>query len=145
MAPKLLAYLARATLVNQYATHYPAAEILKDQQIILLFFSSVHDADTALVEQLVDLYRTVHAHHIRLEVVHVPTDVFEPQARDCFAAQGNWYTLPHGSGAIDELLVIYNVIGTPSIMVIKRDGSIISREGDDDLRKYGSNALVAWS
>lgn len=145
MPPKLMTYLARAQLINQYGTKFPASEILKDQQLIVLYFASVHDKDTALMERLRHLYETVRANSIRLEIVYVPTDLDAVQAQACFGQQGGWYSLLHGATVIDELLVVYNIIGTPTISVVKRDGTIVSRCGEDDLRTYGSNALVAWS
>lgn len=144
MAPKLLTYLARTELINQYGTRYPAAEILNGQQIILLYFASTHDEKPDLLEHLRNVYEAAQSHNIRLEVLHVPTDMTDTEAKACFATHGNWYSLLFGTDAISELLVIYNVIGTPTVTVIRRDGSIISREGDADLRKYGRNALAAW-
>lgn len=145
MPPKLMTYLARAELINQYGTKFPASEILKDQQLIVLYFASVRDKDFDLLDRLRRLYETVRSNSLRVEIVYVPTDTDATEAAQCFGEQGGWYSLLHGANVIDEMLVVYNIIGTPTISVIKRDGTIVSRNGDEDLRTYGSNALVAWS
>lgn len=145
MAPKLWPTLANNDLINQYGTHLPATDILKDQKIILLYYSSIQDTDVELLAKLRTTYDVVQKHCIRLEVVFVPTDIEAANARQCFAQHGNWYTLPHGCNTIEELLITYGVTWTPAILAIKRDGTIISRTGVADLREYGANALVAWS
>lgn len=149
MAPQLLTYLARATVVNQFGTTFPASEILKDQHIILLYFASINDTDADLLDRMRRLYEVVHRQatsKLRLEVLHVPIDVDPSHGRNSFAAQaGRWYSLEPGSVATVELMVFFNVIGTPTIMAMKPDGSLISRFAERDLRRYGSNALTAWS
>lgn len=149
MAPQLLSYLARATVVNQFGTTFPANDILKDQHIILLYFASVNDTDTDLLERLHRLDETMQhqeGNKLRMEVLHVPIDVNPEHGRHSFAAQaGLWYSLVPNTISITELLVFFNVIGTPTIMAVKPDGSLISRFAERDLRQYGSNALTAWS
>lgn len=150
MAPQLLSYLDRATIVNQFGTTFPASDILKDQHIILLYFASVNDTDADLLARLRRLYEAAYrlegGSKLRMEVLHVPIDVDPAHGRASFAAQaGLWYSLVPGSLAITELLVFFNVIGTPTIMAVKPDGSLISRFAERDLRLYGSNALTAWS
>lgn len=145
MAPKLLSYLAHNKIMNRYHTISQATAILKDMQRIVLFFSSVNDTDTELLSQLIRLHATAREHHIRLEVLFVPTDLIEEDAWACFARQGDWFALTHQSDAIFLLLSLYEVTGTPRIVVIQRDGRVVSEDGAADIRQYGINAMVAWT
>lgn len=145
MAPKLLSYLAENKIINRYHSVYPAAEILKDMQRIVLFFISIKDTDTELIGKLVRLHETARDNHIRLEVLFVPTDLTEEEGLACFARQGNWYSLAHQADVIFLLLQMYEVTATPRIVVIQRDGKVVSDDGAEDLRQYGTNAIVAWT
>lgn len=145
MAPKLLSYLADNNIINRYHTVYPASAILKDMQQIVLFFASISDTDTELIRKLIRLHETVQENHIRLEVLFVPTDLSKEDALACFERQGKWYSLTHQADVIFLLMHMYEVTGTPRIVVIQRDGKVVSDDGAADIRQYGTNAIVAWT
>lgn len=145
MAPKLLSYLADNQIFNRYHSVYPALAVLKDMHRIVLFFASVKDTDTELVKKLIRLHETAQKNHVRLEVLLVPTDLSEDDANECFARQGNWYSLAHQTDVIFLLQHMYEVTGTPRIVVIQRDGQVVSDDGAADIQQYGTNAIVAWT
>lgn len=145
MAPKLLPYLANNKIINRYHSVYPANQVLKDMQRIVLFFASVNDTDIELLSKLIRLHETAKEHNIRLEVLFVPTDLTEEDALACFARQGDWYSLAHQADVIFLLLHMYEVTGTPRIVVIQRDGRVVSEDGAADIRQYGTDAIVAWT
>lgn len=100
----------------------------------------------SLLQQLTKVYQDAESSpHIRLEIVFVPVDRTEEEANDCFKNHGYWYALPLDETAtITELMYAYDVSSSPSLVVIKKDGKVISRLGAEDIARYGSDVVVAW-
>lgn len=145
MQPKLISYLANYDIINRYRSVYPAKSVLKDMQRIVLFFASVKDTDTELISKLIQLHKTAKENLIRIEVLFVATDLAEEDAWECFNRQGDWFSLEHNPDAIFLLVNMYEITGTPKIVVIQRDGKVVSDDGAADIQQYGTDAIVAWT
>lgn len=149
MNNNLIGYLKELKVINKYQTTFDAKAIFKDIKIIVLFYSSVRDTrqeHTEVLKKLISLHKLAHEKCLRLEVLHIPTDLCQEQANACFIRQGNWYSLYADSNTsiVNEFLFLYGISSTPRIIAINRDGSIISRYGYEDILKYGNGALDCW-
>ena len=146
--PKFLNFLNNSNFINKFQTCIFTKSIFKDMKAIVLYFSSIKDAENVdhcnLLKKLIRLHSTALNRDIRLEVLFVPTDLSSVDASNCFIKHGNWYSLCHGQQAIFELIFTYEITSTPSIVVIKNDGQVISRTAANEIIEYGSNAICAW-
>ena len=54
-------------------------------------------------------------------------------------SHGNWYALPHGAGEAQSLSGQFGVRGIPALIVVAMDGSIISKDGRQEVSSLGEN------
>ncbi|KAJ1347530.1 hypothetical protein KIN20_002607 [Parelaphostrongylus tenuis] len=80
------------------------------------------------------------------EIVFVSFDRAEADLKDYMKeSHGNWYFLPFGSSKIQELATKYSVSGIPTLIIIKSDGSEVTKNGKKDVQgKAPKAALSAW-
>ncbi|VDK88387.1 unnamed protein product [Onchocerca ochengi] len=58
---------------------------------------------------------------------------------------GDWYCIPFGSSEIEKLKNKYEVAGIPMLIVIKSDGTVVTKNGRTDVSgKTPSEALSGW-
>lgn len=158
---KMLSCLRKSKVVNKFNTVYDAFNIFKDARLIVLYFASTYDSDRpqsvrldgtvtekpSILQQLISLHKEADAsENVRLEVLFVPVDDEPEEARQCFESHGFWYalTIEHSSDAIFELKNMYEITASPSVVVILKNGKVVSRLAGDDMDRYGNNAVVAW-
>ena len=50
---------------------------------------------------------------------------------------GSWYAIPHGSQLIEDLNETYEVQGIPRLVVVRKDGGVVSMNARLELQKKG--------
>lgn len=55
-----------------------------------------------------------------------------------------WYAIPVQTPTIGELQMQYNVTYEPQIIVVTRDGVIVTKNGRSELEEYGNNVIIKW-
>ncbi|CCD62937.2 Thioredoxin domain-containing protein [Caenorhabditis elegans] len=91
---------------------------------------------------LKDFYEEVNE---EFEIVFVSSDRSESDLKmymkEC---HGDWYHIPHGNGAKQKLSTKYGVSGIPALIIVKPDGTEITRDGRKDVQ-MGTNpkAIIA--
>lgn len=80
-----------------------------------------------------------------MEIIYVSSDTDSEIMINHFKDQHHgWYAVPINEGTITELQLQYNITHEPQIVVVNKDGSIISRKGKMDLLQLGINVIVKW-
>jgi len=56
----------------------------------------------------------------------------------------NFYALPHGSDAANDLKKKFEVRGIPSLVIVDADGNTITKNGRGDVSSNPSGAVANW-
>ena len=56
----------------------------------------------------------------------------------------NWYTIPHRSDAANALKKKFEVRGIPSLVIVDKNGTTITKNGRGDVSKNPTGALADW-
>ncbi|VEN48832.1 unnamed protein product [Callosobruchus maculatus] len=123
-----------------------AVKYLKNAKIVIYFFSASWVENTRdLVDKLKTLYDENLKRNTKMEIIYVSADTEETHFQKDLSKQGPWAAIPFKNNAADTLRWRYDITCLPQIVVVKKDGSIISRKGKDELEKLGINVIVTWS
>lgn len=75
-----------------------------------------------------------------VEVIFVSSDRSEQEMRSYLSeSHGNWYALPHGAPEGQTLSGQFGVRGIPALVVVAGDGSVISKDGRQEISSLGQN------
>jgi len=117
-----------------------------ENKVVALYFSAHWCGPCrAFTPVLKDFYEELTGTN-ELEIVFVSFDR-TPGDLDKYLAEahGNWLYVPHGNDAIQTLADKYGVSGIPALVVIKPDGSVITKEGRSDVQsKPPKVTLSKW-
>ncbi|KAL3078063.1 hypothetical protein niasHT_033785 [Heterodera trifolii] len=60
-------------------------------------------------------------------------------------SHGDWLYIPHGSEHIETLSKKFGISGIPALVVLKKDGTLVTKDGRADVQNLSpSNAMAKW-
>ncbi|XP_023018921.2 nucleoredoxin-like protein 2 [Leptinotarsa decemlineata] len=121
------------------------SDYLKDTKILIFFFSASWVRTDDLVKNLKNLYEENQNRNAGMEIIYVSSDTDEKAFTRDFSEQGPWCAVPFKSNTSDELRWKFNITCLPQVIVVKTDGTMISRKGKGELEKLGVNVIVTWT
>ena len=81
-----------------------------------------------------------------MEVVFVSSDRSQADMNTYMReSHGDWLALAHGSPEVSSLSGMFGVRGIPALIVVTRDGEVISRDGRQDVMSLGASAFSTWN
>ncbi|XP_050503375.1 nucleoredoxin-like protein 2 [Diabrotica virgifera virgifera] len=92
-----------------------------------------------------ELYAENLKKNIGMEIIYVSADTTEEMYEQGIADQGPWCAIPFEDDISVELRYRYDVTSMPQLVVVKKDGTIISAKGKRELESLGNNVLVTWT
>ena len=74
----------------------------------------------------------------------MPSDMvaLKPEIMYMKESHGDWFGVEHGSGLVQDLEKQFNVIDIPTLVVLKADGTVISKDGIKAVCTQGPRPLV---
>ncbi|CAG9822922.1 unnamed protein product [Phaedon cochleariae] len=117
----------------------------KAKKILIYFFSAAWAPAIDVIARLKSLYVENLNRNTRMEIIFVSSDTDESTFNQYFAEQGPWCAIPFRSAICDELRWMYGITCLPQIIVIRTDGTVITRKGKDELESLGNNVIVCWA
>ena len=60
-------------------------------------------------------------------------------------SHGDWLALPHGSPEVSALSGMFGVRGIPALIVVTREGEVVTRDGRQDVMSLGASAFSTWN
>ena len=78
-----------------------------------------------------------------VELIFVSSDRSEGEMMSYLReSHGDWYALPHGAGEAQSLSAQYGVRGIPALVIVAMDGTVLSRDGRQEVTSQGLLTLV---
>ncbi|KAG5898170.1 hypothetical protein JTB14_013214 [Gonioctena quinquepunctata] len=122
-----------------------APEYLKTTKILIFFFSASWVPSYELIEKLKDLYEENRRRNTGMEIIYVSSDTERRSFNRDFNEQGPWCAIPFKSNTSHELRWKFDITSLPQLVVVKSDGTMVSRKGKSEIERLGNNVIVAWT
>jgi len=118
------------------------SKVLKDKIVGIYFSAQWCPPCRGFTPSLVD-FRNNNSEEF--EVVFVSSDRSKAdQLKYMEKYNMNFYALPHGSDAANELKKKFEVRGIPSLVIVDADGNTITKNGRGDVSSNPSGAIADW-
>uniref|UniRef100_A0A1W7RA19 Nucleoredoxin-like protein 2 n=1 Tax=Hadrurus spadix TaxID=141984 RepID=A0A1W7RA19_9SCOR len=139
-------YIKGKTLVKKDKTEVGADESLADVEIVGFYFSAHWCPPCrAFTPVLADAYEEMKESGSKFEVVFVTSDRDEQSMYDYMKeCHGDWLAVPFGSETIRDLKQKYSVTGIPTLVIVKKDGTLITKDGRSAVQSNGAQAYKSW-
>lgn len=137
-------WLKDAEIFNQNCEKVPTDWILENTDVVVLLFTAKGIDRDGVIEKFYEIYENLKYINLPMEVIYVPLDENEEDAKECFEEQANWFTLKFDDLLVPTLKFMYGITCLPHVYVVKTDCSVISSHGILDLETYGKNAVITW-
>ncbi|KAJ8963356.1 hypothetical protein NQ318_018828 [Aromia moschata] len=119
--------------------------VLKTAKIIAYYFTASWVNHPDLLEKLKAVYEEGKRRHSGMEVIYVSADTEEKLFTKHFKEHGPWYSIPFGNTLAEVLRWRYNITCMPQIVVVRKDGLIVTRRGTRELEELDIDVLVTWT
>ena len=131
------------SLVDKTGTLHSTQQVLKEKKVLAFYFSA-HWCPPCrqFTPVLARSYEQARQAGLGtgVEIIFVSSDRSEQEMRSYLGeSHGNWYALPHGSGEGQTLSGQFGVRGIPALVVVARDGTVISKDGRQEISSLGQN------
>lgn len=140
-------FLTGKKLVTKDKTEVDVDEVLSNVTVVGFYFSA-HWCPPCrgFTPMLADAYQEMKDEGYGVEIVFVTSDKDEDAMysymKEC---HGDWYAIPFDSAAIKELKQKYSVSGIPTLVIVKKDGTLVTKDGRSDVQSKGSQAYKSWT
>jgi len=125
-------------------TKVAAADALAGKQFVCFYFSA-HWCPPCrhFTPILKDFYEEVSDSGV--EIIFVSSDRSPDDMKDYMKeSHGPWLSVEHKSELSQALKQHFGISGIPTLIVCKADGTIVTEDGDEDVRTKGPQAIQEW-
>jgi len=131
------------TLVKSDGSSVPADSALAGKDLVLFYFSAHWCPPCRQFTPLLkDFYEEVEG----LEIVFVSSDR-SPEDMESYMKEshGDWLAVQHNSAVANDLKKKYGISGIPSLIVVKLDGTVVTKDGRSHVMgKAPAAAVKDW-
>jgi len=132
------------TLLKADASKVEAEKALEGKSIVLLYFSA-HWCPPCrgFTPVLKKFYDEVKAEGV--EIIFCSADSSHDDMISYMKeSHGDWFAVEHGSKLSQDLDEKFEVSGIPTLVVLKADGTLITKDGRGPVQSKGSAAIKDW-
>jgi hypothetical protein len=80
-----------------------------------------------------------------LEVIYVSSDTSLEDFDAFYKTQGGWFAVPYQDDLAEQLRRVFGITNVPNLIVVKKNGDIITKAGRQEIVEKGLNVLVTWT
>ena len=123
-----------------------AEDVLSSKRVVCFYFSA-HWCPPCrqFTPILKEAYEEFGNESKDLEIVFVSSDRTDEDMKNYMEdSHGSWLAVPRNSDIAQALKTKLGVQGIPVLIVCKRDGSVITKEGRSDVNKGGPALMKTW-
>ncbi|XP_030746974.1 nucleoredoxin-like protein 2 [Sitophilus oryzae] len=133
-------------VISKDGSFHPVKNVLRNKKIVVYFFSSSAVNRPDLMQKLRTVYQENLKRATGIEVIYVSSDIDEAKFKyDYTIRQGPWLAIPFKDPLADELRYFYGVSSLPMLVVVKKEGDIITKNGRQELESLGIDVIVTWT
>ncbi|XP_064477483.1 nucleoredoxin-like protein 2 [Ornithodoros turicata] len=134
------------TLVKKDGSEVRAEDVLTGKKVVAIYFSAHWCPPCRMFTPfLAETYQELKDDDVSFEVVFVSSD---RSASDMLSymkeCHGDWQAVKYGDELAQKLKSLFGVSGIPMLVVVKEDGSVITKEGRNDVQTKGPAAFRDW-
>eukprot|EP00095_Tigriopus_kingsejongensis_P011284 maker-scaffold14_size734282-snap-gene-2.20 protein:Tk11284 transcript:maker-scaffold14_size734282-snap-gene-2.20-mRNA-1 annotation:"nucleoredoxin-like protein 2" len=136
--------LSNKTVVKADGSTSTVTDIMANKDILCLYFSA-HWCPPCrqFTPTLKDFYDEVVDQGV--EIIFVSSDKSpEDMVSYMKESHGDWYALNHGDDVCRELKQHFAISGIPALIVLKKDGTVVTKDGRAHVQGKGPNAVKEW-
>lgn len=139
--------LAGKKLIKRDLSSKTFEEVIDDCDIFAIYFSA-HWCPPCreFTPILADVYKQLQESGKKFEVIFVSSDNSSDEMIEYMVgAHGDWYSLEFNDSAKDQLKAKYKVGGIPTLVALKKDGSLASADASEDVEEKGVAVWDTWT
>ncbi|XP_022664529.1 nucleoredoxin-like protein 2 isoform X2 [Varroa jacobsoni] len=139
--------LKKATVVKRDRSSKGLADVLNECDVVAIYFSAHWCPPCRMFTPvLADVYKQLKNQGKKLEVVFVSSDKTE-DAMFAYMEEthGDWYAIKYNDAARSELGSHFGVRSIPTLIILKKDGTVISKDGRSEVQSKGTGAWELWT
>ena len=135
-------------LVDKTGKLTATREVLKDKKVLAFYFSAHWCPPcrqfTPVLARSYDQARQAGLAG-GVELIFVSSDRSEQEMMSYLReSHGHWFALPHGAREAQSLSSQYGVRGIPALVVVAMDGTVVSKDGRQEVTSLGMSAFTQW-
>ena len=123
------------------------ADLSLESKKLVAFYLSAHWCPPCrnFTPILKDAYDEYFEESSDIEIVFVSSDrSLEDMQEYMKTSHGSWLALPYNSELGASLKSRFNIQGIPALIVCKRDGQVITKDGRGEIQRAGTEAMRQW-
>lgn len=138
------------SLVNKTKETVSADEALSDIDIVGIYFSA-HWCPPCreFTPILAKCYKEAKEKKLPIEIIFVSSDESESDLFDYMTeAHGDWLAVPFDSplvGQLQEMQTKLELEGIPTLLIVKKDGTVVVPDAVQDVEDKGVSAFEEWN
>lgn len=120
----------------------PATEVTSGKDVICFYFSAHWCPPCrAFTPVLKEFYEEVEG----IEIIFVSSDR-SPADMEAYMKEshGDWWGVEHGSSAVEALKSHFGIRGIPALIVVDKNGDVITKDGRADVQSKGPGVVAQW-
>ncbi|XP_076347991.1 nucleoredoxin-like protein 2 [Tachypleus tridentatus] len=134
-------------LIRRDKSEVEAKEFLEDKEVVGFFFGN-RSCPWCLgfTSYLDDIYLKLQKQGASFEVILISSDDKE-EAMFGYMDQMEigWPAIPFNSDVRQKLIQLYDVRSIPALIIVKKDGRVVTKEGVEELQEKEDKAFSEWS
>jgi len=120
------------------------ADVLKDKLVALYFSAHWCPPCRQFTPEFARIYTSLSNSHKALAVIFVSADQ-DTEAFNEYYGEQPWYAIPYDNqDQRDSLNEKFGIRGIPALLVLDKEGSLITKDGRADIMKLKEKAFDAW-
>jgi nucleoredoxin len=141
----MAALFAGKTLIRKNGDKV-SGDTLGDKKIIVIYFSAHWCPPCRMFTPiLAEFYDDATDDKLPLEIVFVSSDKNEEEMLEYMnESHGDWLGVKYGDALANDLKAKFGISGIPAVVVLAKDGSIITKDGKTAIQNKGLEAAKEW-
>lgn len=139
-------FIAGQTLVKKNKEELSADEVLQEKEVIAFYFSA-HWCPPCrrFTPVLADFYAKITEEGLPFEIIFVSSDESADALFDYMnEAHGDWLAVPYDAPIVQKIKSKFNLEGIPTLVVVKKDGTLISEDATYVVEEKGPQIVREW-
>ncbi|CAG9763298.1 unnamed protein product [Ceutorhynchus assimilis] len=133
-------------VISRDGSHHPIKYVLKNKRILIYLFHASFVNRPGFLQKLKSLYQENLKRNSGIEILYVSSDTEEKDFKyDFNIRQGPWMAVPFKDPLAIELIYKYGISFLPALVVVNKEGDIITKKGTEELEAKGINVIVTWT